>query len=574
MSSQILTPIISEFITNLGSASEPHHFGVLFVIGVSAFAGLLGSWFFQKIKVPQVVGYIVVGLIFGQLGLGLIDHESFISLQSFTFFALGFIGFLVGGELRIAEFKKYGKQFMSIVVGEGMGAFLLVGVLTWFLFYFLSGNVVVSFAGSIVLGAVASATDPASTISVLWEYRSKGVVTTAIIAIVALDDALAMMLYSVGKSVANLLVGEGLSIGHEILVVFLELSGALAIGGIIALILRFIIHRIHNKEKSLAISMSALLLVIGLSMALKLDVILASMLFGFGIANLLPKRSEYLFKTMRNMSTPIYVIFFVFVGARFKIVGIPPLIWVIAAVYIVGRSLGKFYGARAAAKLSSADKNVVKYAGYGLLAQGGVAIGLAIVAGQSLNGIKVTGTINLGDCIIAVITVTTIVVQLLGPAMTKLAIKSSEEMGKNITEEDVMQSMKLRDIISFETDPFSETDNIGDVVEKFSEDESSIKTVLNSNGDLVGVISFFALRDALPNRKLWKWVLVSDIMTTEYQVVSSNISVIDVIHLMQDTNQQALLVIDESSGKKEVQGIIEIDKAKKIINQELIKKIA
>ncbi len=574
MRDMVLTSVISDFINNIVVPNSHHHYGVLFVIGISAFAGLLGSWFFQKIKVPQVVGYIVTGLIFGQLGLGIIDAENLISLQSFTFFALGFIGFLVGGELKLAEFKKYGKQISMIVLGEGMGAFLLVGVATWFLFYFLIGNVAIAFAGSIVLAAVASATDPASTINVLWEYRSKGAVTTALIAVVALDDALAMTLYSIGKSVANLLVGKGLSISHEILAVFLELGGALVIGGAVAFILRFILHRIHNKEKSLAISMSALLLVIGLSMALKLDVILASMLFGFGIANLLPKRSEYLFKTMKNMSTPIYVIFFVFVGARFKIVGIPPLIWVIAAVYILGRSLGKFFGARSFAKLSGAEKNVTKYTGYGLLAQGGVAIGLAIVAGQSLQGIKVTDTLNLGDCIIAVITVTTIFVQLLGPVMTKLAIKSSNEIGKNITEEDVMNLMSLEDIIIKESDPFDQSDNVGSVIEKFSEDENSMKTVLDKDGNLVGVISFYALRDALPNRTMWKWLLASDIMTTEYETVNPNISVNDVIHLMQDTNQIALLVIDETAGEKGVKGIIEMDKAKKIINQELIKRLA
>ena len=129
-------------------------------------------------------------------------------LKTFNLFALGIIGFLVGGELKVDTFKKYARQFTAILLGEGLLAFLLVGGATFFLLKMVTGNLTAALAGAVVLGAIASATDPASTIDVIWEYRSKGVMTTAIIAIVALDDALAMTLYGLGNSTAKLITSD------------------------------------------------------------------------------------------------------------------------------------------------------------------------------------------------------------------------------------------------------------------------------------------------------------------------------------------------------------------------------
>ena len=550
-----------------------HHYGVLLILGVSAFVGLFGAWFFQKIKVPQVVGYIAVGLLLGQSGIGLVDKQHITALEPFTFFALGMIGFLVGGELKISEFQKYGRQFFTILLGEGVLAFILVGTGTAVLFYLLSGSPTAAIAGGVVLGAIASATDPASTIDVLWEYRGKGVVTTSLIAIIALDDALAMGLYSIGKSVAGLLSGEGMSLGRELVAVGAELGGAVVVAAIAAVILRMVLLRIHNKDKALAMSISTLFLVIGISVTLKLDVILAAMTLGFGLSNLLPKRSEELFHTARSMSIPIYVLFFVLVGARFNLAGIPPLIWGIAAVYVVGRSVGKFFGTRMGAKMSSADERVRKYAGMGLFAQGGVAIGLAIVAGKNLQHVVLTESFNLGDCVIAVVTATTIAVQLIGPLMTKLAIKLAGEIDKNITQEDFMRTLPLSEILLPDSVALRQNDTIHKIIEAFSTHGLNLLPVSDSDGRFAGVISFAALREALPDRDLWNWVLASDIMDKAPETISSTATTLEAMRILTDTNQGALMVMNGGESGNLV-GIIENGHANQVIKQRLLEQLA
>lgn len=550
-----------------------HHYGVLLILGVSAFVGLFGAWFFQKIKVPQVVGYIAVGLLLGPTGIGLVDREHIASLEPFTFFALGMIGFLVGGELKISEFQKYGRQFFAILMGEGLLAFVIVGGGTAALFYLLSGSVSAALAGGVVLGAIASATDPASTIDVLWEYRSKGVVTTALIAVIALDDALAMGLYSIGKSVAGLIVGEGMKLTHELIAVGRELGGAIVVAAVAAVVLRIILMRIHDKDKALAMSISTLFLVIGISVTLKLDVILSAMTLGFGISNLLPKRSEELFHTARSMSIPIYVLFFVLVGARFNVAGIPPLIWGMAGVYVVGRSVGKFIGTRIGAKFSSADERVEKYTGLGLLAQGGVAIGLAIVAGRNLQHIILTENFNLGDCVIAVVTATTIAVQILGPIMTKMAIKLAGEINKNITQEDFLQTLPLGEILLPEASVIRQNDTIGHIVEAFSNDGCNLLPVSDKDDRFCGVISFESLREALPDRDLWHWVLASDIMDRSPDTIDSQATALEAMTIMGDTNQDSLVVMNRDDPEKMV-GIIELGHANRVIKQRMLEQMA
>jgi Kef-type K+ transport system membrane component KefB len=550
-----------------------HHYGVLLILGVSAFVGLFGAWFFQKIKVPQVVGYIAVGLLLGQSGIGLVDKQHIEALEPFTFFALGMIGFLVGGELKVSEFQKYGRQFLTILMTEGVLAFFLVGAGTTALFYLLSGSLTAAIAGGVVLGAIASATDPASTIDVLWEYRGKGVVTTALIAIIALDDALAMALYSTGKSVASLMAGEGLSLTHEAAAVGTELGGAVAVAACAAFILRAVLLRIHNKDKALAMSICTLFLVIGISVTLKLDVILAAMTLGFGLSNLLPKRSEELFHTARSMSIPIYVLFFVLVGARFNLAGIPPLIWGIAGVYVVGRSVGKFFGTRMGARMSGADERVEKFAGLGLFAQGGVAIGLAIVAGKNLEHIALTQNFNLGECVIAVVTATTIAVQIIGPIMTKMAIKLAGEIDKNITQEDFMRTLPVSDIMLPGTSVIKQDDTIEEIIEAFSNDGYNLLPVTDKNGVFCGVISFASLREALPDRDLWRWVLSSDIMEKTPETIGSEATALEAMTVMGDTNQDSLVVMNRMEPEKVV-GIIESGHANKVIKQRLLEQLA
>ena len=241
------------------------HLGILVVLGIAIVGGAAGAWLFQKLKFPQVVGYIIIGVLIGQSGFRLVSADQIEQLGTFNLFALGVIGFLVGGELHMDIFRKYGKQFMAILLGEGLAAFVLVMLPSALLVYWITRNLQIALASGILFGAIASATDPASTLDVLWENRSRGTFTTAVIAIVALDDALAMTLYGLGTGAAQLLSSGGTSMWAPILRVMVELLGAILLGVLFGFALNYVVKRMPKPERALGVAIGVILLSIGIA---------------------------------------------------------------------------------------------------------------------------------------------------------------------------------------------------------------------------------------------------------------------------------------------------------------------
>ncbi|MBN2641772.1 MAG: cation:proton antiporter [Victivallales bacterium] len=544
--------------------------GLLIVLGLAVFLGMIGAWLFQKIRFPQVVGYIVIGLIIGQAGFGVITQGHVEKLGMFNNFALGIIGFLVGGELKIEMFRKYGRQFTAILLGEGIVACTLVGIMTGLVLYYVTGEMKVAVAGGVVFGAIASATDPASTIDVLWEYRAQGIMTSSIIAIVALDDALAMTLYGIGTSTAQLLTGGSGSVANELLKVGRELGGALIVGTVAAFILAAFMKRVKYPEKLVSLAVGMILLIIGISVRYHMDVILAGMMMGFVLVNFVPHRSEELFKLLRSFSIPIYVIFFVLVGARLGLGQMTWWIWVIVLLYVLGRSAGKMYGARLGAIISRSPEPVKKYLGMSIFAQGGVAVGLSIVAAQHLKDIKISEEISLGDAIIYAVTATTLIVQFVGPAMVKLALKLSGEAGRNITDEDVMETMTVADVIEANPVMLQEHEPLQHAINMFRDNDKLMYPVLRED-KLIGVLSFETLKSVLADRESWRWLVVADVMTAAEERATPDSALTGVYELMQRHKIDQMPVISADDKDKPL-GIIDLRGIKSKVHSELIRR--
>ena len=516
----------------------------LFIIGLAVFGGMLGAWGFQKLKVPQVLGYIVIGLIAGESGFRIITSEAINSLAPLNTFALGIIGFLVGGELDIKEFKKYGKQFAAILLGEGVMAFILVGVASLLFMMYIGASFVPALAGGIVFGAIASATDPASTVDVLWEYRSKGVLTTSVTAIVALDDALAMTLYGLGTGAAQMLSGGDASIGHQAIEVGIEIFGALVVGLIGALILTYLLKWFHQSEKSMGFTLGLLVLVIAVSDIYNMDVIMAAMMMGFVASNLNPVRTKRGFELLRGFSAPIYVIFFVFVGARLGLGSMPAWLWGVVGIYVVGRSFGKFSGAWLGAKISKSEPVVAKYLGLGLFCQGGVAIGLSIMAGGKLGNVSLVGDLSLGDAIIYAVTATTLIVQVIGPPMVKYAAMASGEAGRNVTEEDVIAQMDVLAVMESGIDPLLESMSLEDAISRFSKDDFLVYPVVGKDGTICGMVSLSSMKEVIADHDAWKWLVVQDVMEACTMTTNTATKVDELLVDLDDMNLDQVPVVD------------------------------
>ncbi len=392
---------------------------ILLSLGLFLLLGLTGGRLLGRFGVPQVVGYILVGVLLGDSVLGLASREILENLGPMTSLALAFIGFMVGGELNGELLMKYGRQFLSILLCEGLLAMALVCGLT----ILATGNV----ALGILLGALSSATAPAATVDVLWEYRARGPLTSTILAIVALDDALALLLYGFAFAFADALIAGGpLSVQSMVFLPLVTIIGSLALGVLAGLAVDTVMQAIDKRADRLIILVASILLVSGLALWLDLSLILTSMALGITLTNRHPERNESCFTIAREFTPPLYLVFFLFVGARLQI-GLLPSMGILGGLYVLGRTVGKLAGSWLGATLSKAAPAVRKYLGFALFSQAGVAIGLALDVHQHFSGLGPAGE-ALGYTVINVIAATTLLVQIIGPVSVKFAIGRAGEI--------------------------------------------------------------------------------------------------------------------------------------------------
>ncbi len=542
--------------------------GLLLIFGIAIFGGITTALLFRSIKMPQVIGYIVAGIVIGQSGFKLISIEHVIALNSFNYFALGVIGFLVGCELKFADMRKYAKQFSLILLAEGLLAFIFVTAIVSAILYQVTGSFEIALAGGVVFGAIASATDPASTISVIWEYRAAGILTTTIIAIVALDDALAMFLYGIGTSLSQILTGQSTSVAKEMLHILLHLVSSTGLGIVCGLLISQIVKKASKSETVFVSVLGTIISCVGLSVVFDLDIILAAMFAGLVAVNAGGDHSKGMVAQIRSISTPIYILFFVLVGARLSLGHMPLWLWGIISAYVLLRSFGKFAGAYLGAKLSGAEPKVAKYTGMSLFAQGGVAIGLSIMASQHLEHIQISEGLSLGDVIIFGVTTTTLIVQLIGPLMVKLAVHQAKENGKNITVEDVIMKWTVGDRIDHHAKSIPASATLREVVTRFTQIEDMFLSVVNADRKFLGTISYNEIKAVIMDQHVWDWIIAADLITRGGHQVYVSQPLSEALILMEQLHIEQLPVVEKNSGRWI--GIIDRQRVQKAAQKELL----
>ena len=522
------------------SAIVGHHVNMLLLLGIAVFLGAIGGRVFQRLKIPQVVGYIVIGLIVGQTGFGLIPKTVVEEMRPISMFALGLIGLSIGGELKLRELRRRGRQFLSILLSEGIGAFILVGGATGMIIWLITGDAKIAIAQGLLLGAISSATAPAATVSVLWEYKTRGPLTNTLLAIVALDDGLGLLLFGFASSIAGILLSGGsLTIGAILGTPAYEIIASILLGAGSALLLTLLLRWSSDPDKQLVFTLGTVMLNMGLSAALEMDAILAAMALGATLVNVAPRRSRDAFQLIKKFAPPIYVLFFVLVGAELQLFGTSGVIWIIAGTYVVGRSVGKVIGAYYGARMSGAPETVKRYLGMGLFAQGGVAVGLSIVAAHRFEA-------TIGGDIIVIVTVTTMLVEILGPPFVKLAVTKAGEVGLGISEEDLIRSYKVADVM----DPNPPVIHIDDRMEKIFDVISSSESylyypVVDELGHLQGVVGLEDLKPILGEQAAVREILIAyDLMKNCSESITPETPLPDAINLMNKTRLGFLPVVE------------------------------
>ncbi|ORC36928.1 hypothetical protein B4O97_04705 [Marispirochaeta aestuarii] len=519
----------------------------LLFIGIALFGGTIGGRLFQKIRIPQVVGYILIGLALGESGMGFLSSVTLDRFQAINYFALGLISFSLGGELKFATLKKNGRQFTYILFLEALGAFFLVSLAVfWPLRLLFSDSV--ALAVSLLLGSIAAATAAAGTTDVLSEYRARGIVTSTLLGIIALDDILALFLFTILAGVAAPLLGFG---GENLLASMMfplyETFGAVALGLLSGFALIWLLKKYTEEEKIFVFAMGAILLVLGASIFLDVDMLMTAMIMGAVLVNKAPRKSKIVFNLIERFSTPIYVLFFVFVGASLKFASLSPLILLMIGIFILARFTGKTLGVRLGGRLSGAPNKLRKYLPYCLLSQSGVAVGLAIVAAQRFPG-------AVGETILIMVTTSTFILQLLGPTLIKYAVDKADEAGKNISEEVLKEQLKLAELLSPEDAFVRDATPISEVIHRFAETSFSELCVLDKNDRLIGVISFDNLKTVLVSSELNHFLLAVDIMSPLPVLASPELSLREAEKRMRKTGVEYIAAVD---GEGRFRGIAE-----------------
>ena len=429
---------------------------ILLSLAIALVAGLMLSRLAKFAKLPAVTAYLIAGILIGPFllgrlgvpGLGFASFEQVENLDIIREVALGFIAFAIGNEFRLAQLKKIGKQATVIGILQAVITTLLVDGALIGLHFLMRDKL--PLPAAITRGAIAAATAPAATLMVVRQYKAKGPLTDILLPVVALDDAVGLVLFAVSFGVANALGSASLSIISVVVEPLLEITLSLLLGAVMGVLITFFERFFHSRSKRLSMSVAFVLLTVALSM-LKFEIggvriafssLLTCMMLGTVFCNLCDF-SEELMDRLDRWTAPIFILFFVLSGAELDFgVFSDFAIVIVGAVYIIARSLGKYTGAFSSAKAVNCDPNIVKYLGVTLLPQAGVALGMANTANNPL----VTG----------ITLMAVLIYELFGPMLTKIALLKAGDIkpeGKTSARETAKQLLQKAATEATETAP-------------------------------------------------------------------------------------------------------------------------
>ena len=411
----------------------------LLSIGLAMFAGLLLTRFTKRFNLPDVTSYLIAGLLIGPLALGALGVPG-LGFRSFEFVeemglicdaALGFIAFSIGNEFRLEELKHIGKQATVIAIFQALTAtvFVDLGLLA---LHLIVGSEVLPVSTCIILGAIATATAPAATIMVINQYKAKGPLTSILLPIVALDDAVGLIVFAVSTGIAKALNSGSISLVSVLINPLVEIVCSLGMGAAVGWAFSEVEKFFHSRSKRLSLAVSFVFVCTGLSklefslgggVEIGFSSLLVCMMCGTIFCNMCDFSEEIMYRTDR-WTAPVFVLFFVLSGAELDLRVFSNLAVVgVGIVYIIARSAGKILGAHFSARATHCQDTICKYLGITLLPQAGVALGMSVTVAAQFGA---EGAIMRNIVLFSVL-----VYELVGPVMTKMALTAAGEITDN-----------------------------------------------------------------------------------------------------------------------------------------------
>lgn len=427
------------------------------LLGLIAVVGYYFGRVARTIRLPSLIGFMILGVLLGPSALGLFFEDNLASLSFITEMALGFVAFSIGAELNIASLRRLGKGIVAVIIGESFAAFFFVTSAVFLL--------TKSWPLALLFGAVAPASAPAGTVAVIQEYKAKGTLTKALYAVVGFDDGLAILIFGFAAALAkNVMVGELLgtagSFGSVMAAMVgpaIEIVSSLVVGTVLGFVYCALVRPLRERRDMLIMAFGIILAGAGISLFFHLSLILTNMAAGFVLAN--TRREELVRRAtdpLRDIMPLLFILFFCLAGAHLRVKDLPKL-GMLGVVYILARAGGLIWGSRVGAAMGRVEDKIRKWVGLGILSQAGVAIGLSLIASSELSEMARTPQLSsaiaayaaahpamaraaydplaIGAAVLTVVTATSIVFEIVGPILTRIALTHAGEIGQDESEE-------------------------------------------------------------------------------------------------------------------------------------------
>jgi Kef-type K+ transport system membrane component KefB len=397
---------------------------VLLLLGAATLLALFAGKGIRFLKLPSLLGFMFIGVILGPSLFGAFDDPLLEDLTFLTRIALGFVALSIGLELSFGELRRQGRSIVSIILAEScITAGIVIGAT-----YLLTGDIVLA----LFLGGIAPASAPLGTVAVIQEYRAKGPLTRSFYSVIGFDDGVGIILYGFASAVALAILGEDTGAGHSsawviVRAPLIEIGLSFAVGAVVGGFFSAIARALTNPWELSALSFATVMIVTGLEDVMDISLILTLLLAGIFVTNTQPKTLVH--KTQKEVGAILpllFLLFFLLAGANLHLDTLPAMA-LLALGYTLARTFGKIGGAWFGAVVGRAPKIIKRYVGFGILSQAGVAIGLALVAKRELTDFGTAG-VRLGGLIITLVTATSVIFELMGPLLTRMALRRAGEI--------------------------------------------------------------------------------------------------------------------------------------------------
>ena len=403
-----------------------HEFSKLTLLGIATLLGFYFGKGSKIVKLPSIIGYMLLGVILGTSVLHLFNEHNLKDLQFLNNFVLGVVAFSIGAELNLRALRKLGSGIVTIIFSESLIAFAAVTGIVYL--------VTKDLPMALVFGAMAPASAPAGTVAVIQETRSRGNLTKALYAVVGFDDGLAIIIFGFAFALAKkLLVAEAtgnssVSLWYSMGEPLKEILLSSSIGLVIGVLFFFMARSIRNPNELIVIIFGAILIATGISVNHHLSLILTNMMVGLFFANATnPRIVHKVMRPVREIMPLLFIWFFCLAGAHLEVAKLPQL-GLIGLIYIAARSGGLIFGAFLGGCLGHVDKKIKKWIGLGILSQAGVAIGLSLIVKNDFATMGLEHADKIGAAVITTITATCIFFEVVGPICTKFALEKAGEI--------------------------------------------------------------------------------------------------------------------------------------------------